>query len=140
MLLQKNNCSLSDFQKFIYSIKDKLKGRVVFLNGDLGAGKTTFVSFFVKSLDLNEQSSSPTFTLMQRYGDKENTVYHFDLYRLNSVEELENIGFFEQIEEEGTFFIEWANKFDLKKYLENVVDINIEIASDDKRNIVVKNL
>ncbi len=140
MQLNKKNCDLQDTEKLISEIKEKLIGRIIFLNGNLGAGKTTFVNMFVKSLNIEDQSSSPTFTLLQKYSDSKNTVFHYDLYRLNSLDEFENIGFFEQIEEEGTFFIEWANKLDLKKYLENIVEINIEIADENKRNYFIKNL
>ncbi len=140
MIFNKSNCNLDDMRQLVEEIKDKLINKVVFLNGDLGAGKTTFVNFFVKSMGIDEHSSSPTFTLLQIYGNNKNKIFHYDLYRLNNFEELDNIGFFEQIEEEGTFFIEWANKFDLKKYLENIVEINIEITNKNKRNIIIKNL
>ena len=140
MILNKSDCDLDDMQQLVEEIKDKLINRIVFLNGDLGAGKTTLVNFFVKSMGLGEHSSSPTFTLLQIYGNGENKIFHYDLYRLNNFEELDNIGFFEQIEEEGTFFIEWANKFDLKKYLENIVEINIEITNKNNRDIIIKNL
>ena len=140
MLLNKTNCDLEDLHLLVKKIKDKLFNRIIFLKGDLGAGKTTLVNFFVNETGLSEHSSSPTFTLLQIYGNEENKIFHYDLYRLNHFEELDNIGFFEQIEEKGTFFIEWADKFNLKKYLENIVEINIEIADENKRNIIIKNL
>ncbi|WP_022849723.1 tRNA (adenosine(37)-N6)-threonylcarbamoyltransferase complex ATPase subunit type 1 TsaE [Limisalsivibrio acetivorans] len=117
---------------------DKLKGRTVFLNGGLGAGKTTFVKAFAAKTGCGSDSSSPTFTLLQRYGGEEHTVLHYDLYRLEHPEELETIGFYESIEEEGTRFIEWAEKFPLEDELEDYIRISIKNPGGNVREFVIE--
>lgn len=132
--------SLIETEKFAQEITHKLIGKTIFLNGNLGAGKTTFVKYIVSNLGESEQASSPTFTLMQEYITSQSKVLHFDLYRLNSIYELENIGFYEEIEQEATIFIEWADKFDLKNEINDYVEINIDITGDGSRSFVVKGI
>jgi tRNA threonylcarbamoyladenosine biosynthesis protein TsaE len=86
------------------------EGSVLCLIGDLGAGKTLLVQGIAQGLGLNEEITSPTFTVMNVY---EGTipVYHFDLYRLESPEQLVDIGFDEYTNAGGIAIIEWPDKF-----------------------------
>jgi tRNA threonylcarbamoyladenosine biosynthesis protein TsaE len=121
----------------------KLKKRVILLNGDLGAGKTTFVKAIAEEYGNAKQVSSPTFTILQEYETSESLILHFDLYRLNSIYELDNIGFFEYLEQDATIFIEWANKLNLKEELGSFIDfieINIKIIDEDKREFEIKGI
>lgn len=86
-------------------------GAVVCLTGDLGAGKTTFVRYISEALGIKDQVQSPTFNIQLQYKNDNATLNHFDLYRLEKAEELEDIGFYEAIEDEAITFIEWAEKF-----------------------------
>ena len=86
-------------------------GDVVLLTGDLGAGKTQFVQGIAEGLHIDEQVMSPTFNILLTYPDGDIPLYHFDLYRLDAVEELEDIGFYETIESDGVSFVEWGDKF-----------------------------
>ena len=100
------------------------EGTVVCLSGDLGAGKTLFVQGVCKILGVEGEVTSPTFNLMNIY-EGICRVYHFDLYRLSSAEELEDIGFYEYTEEpDGLVFIEWAEKF-RAELPENYISIEI---------------
>lgn len=86
-------------------------GMTILLEGDLGAGKTLFVQGFAAQLQVKEQVTSPTFNLMNIY-QGECPMYHFDLYRLEQEEELEEIGFYEYSEStDGIVIIEWPDKF-----------------------------
>ena len=86
-------------------------GMVICLYGDLGAGKTLFVQNLAKGLDIEEEVTSPTFNLMNVYEGRM-PLYHFDLYRLEQEYELEDIGFYDYVEDpEGIVVIEWADKF-----------------------------
>ncbi len=86
-------------------------GTVICLYGDLGAGKTFFVKNLAKGLGINEEVTSPTFNIMNVY-DGKLPLYHFDLYRLEQEQELDDIGFFDYVEEpDGIVVIEWADKF-----------------------------
>lgn len=85
-------------------------GMVVALNGQLGAGKTLFAQGIARGIGVREAVSSPTFTLIQEYQGRF-PLYHFDFYRLDRPEELENLGYEEYIYGEGVCVIEWAEKF-----------------------------
>ncbi|MEG1398082.1 MAG: tRNA (adenosine(37)-N6)-threonylcarbamoyltransferase complex ATPase subunit type 1 TsaE [Raoultibacter sp.] len=87
------------------------KSDVIMLSGDLGAGKTQFVQGVAAALHVSEPVTSPTFNLMLSYLDGDLPLYHFDLYRLETPEELEDIGYFETIEGDGASFVEWGDKF-----------------------------
>ncbi|MCC6344191.1 MAG: tRNA (adenosine(37)-N6)-threonylcarbamoyltransferase complex ATPase subunit type 1 TsaE [Bryobacterales bacterium] len=85
---------------------------LVFLRGDLGAGKTTLAKGIAKGLGAAtaEEVSSPTFTLIQEYGDPVR-MYHIDLYRLDSPRQLASLGLEEIFEREAVTVVEWADKF-----------------------------
>lgn len=86
-------------------------GTVICLNGDLGAGKTLFVQSLARALGVQGDVTSPTFNLMNIYEGKMK-IFHFDLYRLEQEYELEEIGFYDYIDEpDGLVLIEWAEKF-----------------------------
>lgn len=93
-------------------IADIIKpGTVICLNGDLGAGKTLFVQNLARALGVQGDVTSPTFNLMNIYEGKMK-IFHFDLYRLEQEYELEEIGFYDYVEEpDGLVLIEWAEKF-----------------------------
>lgn len=87
-------------------------GEVLCFSGDLGAGKTLFVQGLAAALGIKEHVTSPTFALLNIYQGKKLALYHFDLYRLESEDELENIGFYEYTEpEDGVTVIEWSELF-----------------------------
>lgn len=86
------------------------EGIVLCLIGDLGAGKTLLVQGIAQGLGLNEEITSPTFTVMNVY-EGNIPIYHFDLYRLESPEQLVDIGFDEYTNAGGIAIIEWPDKF-----------------------------
>ena len=83
-------------------------GDVYCLSGDLGVGKTVFTKGFAKGLGIKEPVNSPTFTIMQIYEEGHLPLYHFDVYRIEDVEEMEEIGYEDYFYGEGVCFIEWA--------------------------------
>lgn len=84
-------------------------GDVYTLTGDLGVGKTVFTKGFAKGLGIEESINSPTFTILQIYEGGRLPLYHFDVYRIGSVEEMEETGFEEYIMGDGVSLIEWAD-------------------------------
>lgn len=86
-------------------------GDVVVLEGDLGAGKTQFVQGVAAGLGIRDQVTSPTFNILLSYPEGPLPLYHFDLYRLEHPDELEDIGYFETIDGDGASFVEWGEKF-----------------------------
>lgn len=84
-------------------------GEVYCLLGDLGVGKTVFTQGFARGLGIEEPVSSPTFTILQSYEEGRLPFYHFDVYRIADVEEMEEIGYEDCFYGEGVSFVEWAN-------------------------------
>ena len=84
-------------------------GDVFTLEGDLGVGKTIFTKGLAYGLGVREHVVSPTFTIVQEYEDGRLPFYHFDVYRIGDVEEMDEIGYEDYIHGEGVCLIEWAN-------------------------------
>lgn len=84
-------------------------GDVYTLIGDLGVGKTVFTQGVAKGLGIREAVNSPTFTILQVYEEGRLPFYHFDVYRIGDVEEMDEIGYEDCIYGDGICFIEWAN-------------------------------
>ena len=84
------------------------KGEIYCLSGDLGVGKTVFTQGFAKGLGINEAVNSPTFTIIQQYEEGRMPFYHFDVYRIADIEEMEEIGYEDYFYGEGVCLIEWA--------------------------------
>jgi tRNA threonylcarbamoyladenosine biosynthesis protein TsaE len=100
-------------------------GDIYCLTGDLGVGKTVFTQGFAAGLGITEPVSSPTFTIVQEYEGEKFPFYHFDVYRIGDVEEMDEIGFEEYIYGGGVCLIEWAEL--IREILpETVVRILIE--------------
>ena len=123
----KKKYSHIDDEKLYYKIISKLKiseeKSIIFLNGDVGAGKTTFVKSYLSSLGANCDATSPTFTIVNEYPDVfQKKIYHYDFYRLKDKNELFEIGIDYYLEQPGIHFIEWSKEF--LKYLPEP-DINI---------------
>lgn len=89
--------------------KNANPGSVYTLIGDLGVGKTVFTQGVAKGLGIDEPVSSPTFTILQVYEEGRLPFYHFDVYRIGDVEEMEEIGYEDCFYGDGICFIEWAN-------------------------------
>ena len=83
-------------------------GQIYCLNGDLGVGKTVLTQGFAAGLSISEPVSSPTFTILQIYEDGRLPLYHFDVYRIGDVEEMEEIGYEDYFYGEGVTLIEWS--------------------------------
>ena len=100
-------------------------GQVFTLVGDLGVGKTVFTQGFAKGLGIEEPVNSPTFTIIQEYHEGRLPLYHFDVYRIGDVEEMDEVGFDEYVSGEGVSLVEWANLIE-EILPENRVNITIE--------------
>ena len=104
-LICKNENETREFAKNLASILKK--GDVIVLSGELGAGKTKFVEGILEHFNLQDEISSPTFTIVNEYQNDEINIYHFDLYRLSDIYEFENIGG-EEYFNKGICIFEWG--------------------------------
>ncbi|WP_373030763.1 tRNA (adenosine(37)-N6)-threonylcarbamoyltransferase complex ATPase subunit type 1 TsaE [Sulfurovum sp.] len=124
------NASLDELDKVVsYLYKTLPSDAIVFLRGDLAAGKTTLTQAIAKAKGIEGEVTSPTFSLQQCYGAKDgSSLYHYDLYRLDH-EEFMQMGLFEEFEKPGWHMVEWGSD-ELKAFLEgvgyNVAMIEIE--------------
>ena len=89
--------------------REAIPGQVYTLLGDLGVGKTVFTQGVAKGLGITEAICSPTFTIVQVYDDGRLPFYHFDVYRIGDISEMDEIGFEDYVYGEGVSLIEWAN-------------------------------
>lgn len=105
--------------------KEAHKGMIFCLNGDLGVGKTVFTQGFSKGLGISEPINSPTFTIVQEYHDGRLPFYHFDVYRIGDITEMDEIGYEDYFFGEGVCFIEWAALIE-ELLPDDVVRITIE--------------
>ncbi len=114
MLISKNYYHI-DNEKFYYKIIDRINllshKCIIFLNGDVGAGKTTFVKSFLSHLGSVNGVTSPTFTIVNEYLYKNKKIYHYDFYRLKNQNELSEIGIDYYLDQPGIHFIEWSHDF-----------------------------
>lgn len=89
--------------------KKASKGEVYCLDGDLGVGKTVFTQGFAKGLGIEEAVNSPTFTIVQVYEGGRLPFYHFDVYRIGDIEEMDEIGYEDYFYGDGVCLIEWSS-------------------------------
>ncbi len=100
-----------DTREFGRELAKKLKpGDVVALIGELGTGKTTLAKSIAEGLGITGMITSPTFTIVQEYSDGRLPLYHFDVYRLNSPEEMYELGYEEYFFGQGVCVVEWADQ------------------------------
>ena len=108
-------------------------GQIYTLIGDLGVGKTVFTQGLAKGLGIEEAVNSPTFTIVQIYEEGRLPFYHFDVYRIGDVEEMEEIGYEDYFYGEGICLIEWANLIEEilpNSYIEITIEKNLDKGFD----------
>ena len=134
--------SLKEMEDFAFDFSKKLKkGQVINLIGEMGSGKTTFVSFVCKYFGISN-TSSPTFAIVNIYdgkkGEDDFPIYHLDLYRFEDPDEILDIDYENYFyPEDAITFLEWADK--AEDYLpDDMIEVNIEKIDENAREISVK--
>lgn len=126
--------NVEETYKIAEQVASNLKGgEVILLNGDLGAGKTTFTKGLAKALGVQDTVTSPTFTYVKEY-DGRLKLYHFDMYRVGDADEVYELGLEEYFYKGGVVVVEW-NKFD---NIKNPIVIDIKQVSDGVREFDIR--
>ncbi|MVO08331.1 tRNA (adenosine(37)-N6)-threonylcarbamoyltransferase complex ATPase subunit type 1 TsaE [Flavobacterium sp. TP390] len=134
------NFTLDEIQEVVKQIlaTPRLK-KVITFHATMGVGKTTLIKELVKQLGVNDTSSSPTFSLVNEYQTKEGeTIYHFDLYRLNSEEEAYDMGIDEYFYSGNWCFIEWPEKTPNLIPIDHA-SIHMKTTKNGTRELILKN-
>ena len=133
---------MEDTAKYAYEMAVNAEpGQVYALIGDLGVGKTVFTKGFAEGLGIEEPVSSPTFTILQIYEEGRLPLYHFDVYRIEEPEEMEEVGFDDYIYGEGVSLLEWANRIEEilpEETIYVVIEKDLEKGMDYRKITVVK--
>ena len=131
------SCSPSQTVEIGRKIACLLKsGDVVALFGDLGTGKTCLISGIADGLGFSGEVSSPTFALVNEYLGGRLNLYHFDMYRVESWEDLYSTGYFDYLESDGVLAIEWSENIEAA-LPDGVIEITIERTDETERKITV---
>ena len=125
-----------------FEVGSRAKARDVYtMVGDLGVGKTVFTQGMAKGLEITEAISSPTFTIVQVYDEGRLPFYHFDVYRIGDISEMDEIGFEDYVYGEGVSLIEWANLIDEilpEKRTEITIEKDLEQGFDYRKITIVE--
>ena len=111
-------------------------GTILAYEGDLGAGKTAFTRGLARGLGAKEQVTSPTYTIVNEYISGRMPLFHFDMYRLASSDDLWDIGWEDYLERGGVCAVEWSEN--VKDAMEGAVGICIEKLGEDSRRITIE--
>lgn len=98
---------IDEWQNVIDEILPKLQHPILLLKGNLGAGKTTFTQFLLKNLGSEDEASSPTYSIVNEYHSPKGIIFHFDLYRMKTIDEVYDIGIEEYLDHSFLSIIEW---------------------------------
>ncbi|HIG09567.1 MAG: tRNA (adenosine(37)-N6)-threonylcarbamoyltransferase complex ATPase subunit type 1 TsaE [Flavobacteriaceae bacterium] len=116
--------SLGEVQKVARLATKAINSDIILLSGEVGVGKTTLIKEILRTLKVNDNVNSPTFSIINEYITRDKKiVYHIDLYRIKTIDELHSIGFFEYLDSKNLCFIEWGDiieeilKVDYNKFL-----------------------
>lgn len=111
-------------------------GDIIAYSGGLGAGKTTITRGISVGMGLGDEVTSPTFALVNEYRGDRLSLIHFDMYRINSADDLETTGFFDYMDEDSVLAVEWSENID-DELPENAIRIDIQRVDDESRIITL---
>lgn len=130
--------TLDTIETIAEAIVEQWEHKVMIIMGEMGAGKTTLIKAIANKLGCIDEVSSPTFSIVNTYLTRsEHPIFHFDLYRVRSIEELFELGFEAYFEKNGFIFIEWPEHlFDFRLPEHHI--LHLEVISDEERKVSLK--
>ena len=136
--MYKYKFTLDEIEDVAKSLINEINGvNIILLKGELGTGKTTLIKSILKNLGIEENITSPTFSIVNQYSTSNLLINHFDLYRVKSLKELDVRGFEEYLDNEGITFIEWP-KIAMSKISYRYIEIYIKFIDEKSREITLK--
>lgn len=130
--------SRSETEMFAAELAKTVKsGTVIAMRGDLGAGKTCFVSGFAKGMGYEGDVNSPTFAIVNEYKGGRMPIYHFDMYRVNGWDDLYSTGYFDCLESGGVLIIEWSENI-AAALPDGTVTVTVKALGENDREITVE--
>nr|WP_321223461.1 tRNA (adenosine(37)-N6)-threonylcarbamoyltransferase complex ATPase subunit type 1 TsaE [uncultured Psychroserpens sp.] len=128
------NYQIKDIDAVAQQVLDHITSKTILFYGEMGAGKTTLIKSLVKLLGSNDEVSSPTFSIVNDYKVRNESIYHFDLYRINDEEEALNFGFEDYLYTSNWVLIEWPqNAQSLMPDDTNIIEISHK--NEDSRSL-----
>ncbi|MBT3281817.1 MAG: tRNA (adenosine(37)-N6)-threonylcarbamoyltransferase complex ATPase subunit type 1 TsaE [Cryomorphaceae bacterium] len=128
---------LNQLSKVATNVLKNIEKNIVLISGEMGAGKTTLIKEVLKGLNVVDNISSPTFSIINEYKtSNDDIIYHIDLYRIKNINEIEGIGLFEYLESGNSCFIEWGD------IIEEIIDsdFNKFIISKENDSRIIKKI
>lgn len=127
--------NLSELDSVAKNLIDSLSTKIIRIDGVMGSGKTTLISSICKQLNIQDEISSPTFSIVNTYSSPKGPVYHFDFYRLKNTNEVYDFGLEEYLDSGHFCFLEWAEK--ITPHLPEDYDhFNLEVMSNNLRKLI----
>jgi tRNA threonylcarbamoyladenosine biosynthesis protein TsaE len=123
---------MEDWQMVVEAIFPLLQNKILLLKGNLGAGKTTFTQFLLKKMESKDTVTSPTYTIVNEYHSPQGIIYHFDLYRMKSLEEVEDIGMYDYLQSAHLSIIEWPEIYVQELSHHQYHEISIDNQMDER--------
>ncbi len=112
--------------------------KLILFEGEIGSGKTTLIKKICQNMRVEDTVSSPTFPVLNIYNSDVGNIFHADLYRVENIKDLNELGFFDILNLDNWVFIEWPNKFK-KIFDENFTIVKIDKMSENERKLTITN-
>lgn len=132
--------NLQQIDSIASDILKQLESKVVVFNGDMGAGKTTLIKALLKAMNSKDIVNSPTFSIVNEYSIPNDKVFHFDFYRIESLEEAFNFGIEDYMNSDHWLFIEWADRIEpLLPEKRSTIDITVVDEENRSLKFIIEN-
>lgn len=134
MITKQYTYRLNEIESVAKKLLEKFNSKVILFNGEMGTGKTTLIKALLKVMGSEDDVTSPTFSIVNEYEIPNDTIYHFDFYRIEDIEEAYNFGIEDYFKNNNWLFIEWPERVEAL-LPEDVCVVDISMESPEKRTL-----